>query len=331
MNTGGTDIDPPTNADDAPTSDGWNDDAPVVITASPAPLCSFGAPQQPDVSIVTVTFGVSPIQPRMWAALGSAGDDIANAEMIVVDNLHPRWGHSGGDLVSICTAGVHLARPDANLGFGGGNNLGVDRSRAEIICLLNPDVILAPGDLPRLVELARERPDDIIAPVLLNDDGSVQEMGGRISRDGTTRPIRTAGHQADYASAACWVMTRERYVELGGFDPIFYPAYYEDVDLALRLHQIGGTTYVDHETRVVHAWTRRHLHRVPDTRPQHRLLRERWAEQLAKRPALRKPKATTDAEAPKAAPKGSKSAGPAKKRTATKRSAAKRPSPTDPT
>lgn len=290
MNTSDTDS-PPSGRTTHSGPAGWGADVPSVITGSPDPLAAFGSVDNPALSIITVTFGVSPAQPRMWAGIGESTDDTADAEMIVVDNPHPTWGHAGADLVSLYTRGVSVIRPDENLGFGGGNNLGVDRCRADIICLLNPDVVIAPGDLPRLVSLARDHPDDVIAPVLLNDDGTVQEMGGRISRDGTTRPIRaTTGPDADYASAACWVMFRERFVELGGFDPVYHPAYYEDVDFTLRLQRAGGRTVVDHSTRLVHAWSPHHLRRAPDTREQHRILRNRWADELATRPALRRPR-----------------------------------------
>lgn len=280
-----------------------------MTTNSVSPLVTFDPAGDPKMSIIMVTFGVSTVQPRTWAGLGTASDEIADTEMIVVDNPHPTWGHAGGDLVALRTRGVQLVRPDQNLGFGGGNNLGVNRARGEFICLLNPDVIVGPGDLSRLATLAREHPDDVVAPVLLNDDGTTQEMGGRISRDGTTRPIvkESDVDAAEYASAACWVMRRARYVELGGFDPIFWPAYYEDVDFALRLAERGGTTRIDTSTRVTHAWSKHHLDRVPDTRPQHRLLKQRWKSELAKRPSLR---TSTSRPKAKSTPKSRRSTTP---------------------
>lgn len=287
------------NDDNPPVPRGWGYEAATLRTASVAPVAVFATGERsddsapPDVSIVTVTFGVSPTLPRVWNALGVALEADAaelSAEVIVVDNPHPVWGHAGADLAAVSTQGALIVRPDVNLGFGGGNNLGVDRARSELICLLNPDVIVQSGDLVRLVALARQHDADIIAPVLLNDDGSVQEMGARISSDGTTRPIRSGDQSADYASAACWVLHRERFVALDGFDQAFYPAYYEDVDLVLRLNQIGGQVRVDRDTRVVHAWSEHHARRAPDTRPQHRLLRERWADELATRPNLRPPR-----------------------------------------
>ena len=46
--------------------------------------------------------------------------------------------------------------PGRNLGYAGGVNLGVARSKAELILLMNPDVIVLPGCVPALLEVLRD-------------------------------------------------------------------------------------------------------------------------------------------------------------------------------
>ena len=43
----------------------------------------------------------------------------------------------------------------------------------------------------------------------------------------------------DYCSAACFLTTREIFDRISGFDPIFEPAYYEDVDLCFKIACLG--------------------------------------------------------------------------------------------
>jgi hypothetical protein len=56
----------------------------------------------------------------------------------------------------------------------------------------------------------------------------------------------------DYCSAACLLMRKGDYLSLGGFDPVFEPAYFEDVDLAMRLRARGLFTYYCGQAAVYH-------------------------------------------------------------------------------
>src|SRR5688572_13636248 len=51
---------------------------------------------------------------------------------------------------------VQRIDPGSNLGYAGGVNLGVARSRAELILLMNPDVIVLPGCVPALLDSLRD-------------------------------------------------------------------------------------------------------------------------------------------------------------------------------
>jgi hypothetical protein len=56
----------------------------------------------------------------------------------------------------------------------------------------------------------------------------------------------------DYCSAACLLMGKGDYLNLGGFDPTFEPAYFEDADLAMRLRSRGLFTYYCGQAVVYH-------------------------------------------------------------------------------
>ena len=56
----------------------------------------------------------------------------------------------------------------------------------------------------------------------------------------------------DYCSAACFLTTREIFDRVSGFDPIFEPAYYEDVDLCLKIACLGLFVYYCPQVEIVH-------------------------------------------------------------------------------
>ena len=93
-----------------------------------------------------------------------------------------------------------------------------------------------------------------VGPKLLFPDGSLQEAGAYILPDGGTVQLGKNAkeppasyvngiHVTDYCSAACLLMKKTDFLNVGGFDPIFDPAYFEDVDLAIRLRSVGLFSY----------------------------------------------------------------------------------------
>jgi GT2 family glycosyltransferase len=181
-----------------------------------------------------------------------------------------------------------VIRPERNLGFGGGCNAGVRHARAATLAFVNPDVQFAPGWIQPLVDALATRDAAIAAPVLLEPDRRVQSAGHQLLADGFTTPIRSSPGRGgvgrpDYASAACWLVRRAVFEELGGFDESFFPAYYEDVDLALRARPRGGTVVVGDSMVVHRRGASTAATEVPDTTAQRLRLLEKWPA-LATRP-----------------------------------------------
>ena len=262
--------------------------ADVVTTASPAPVASVTATDAPDVSFVTVTFGTGPIAVRTIASLLRSLDGSGlEVEVIVVDNPHPTAGRRTWNDLRLSTAGVRVVRPGRNLGFGGGCELGAFLARADVLAFVNPDVTFEPGWIePLLSELGRR--SSIVAPVLLDPDDAVQEAGQVLHADGSTAPVRRrpdAATVVHYASAACWLTTRDEHERLGGFDPAYHPAYYEDVDLALRARSLGGALVVCPDSSVVHHRGSGTPDAAPSTDRQRATLLTSWPEIAWRQPA----------------------------------------------
>jgi GT2 family glycosyltransferase len=231
-------------------------------TASSSPTASFDPVTNPHVSVVIVTFGTGKIIAETLQSLASTTTGRAGGldiEVIVVDNPHPKHALRSQTELSAFTRGVFVIQPDTNLGFGGGCELGAAHARGEYLAFVNPDITFAAGWLQPLVDaLNRDDAPSIVAPVLINEDGTVQETGQQILANGHTRPNLELSSSVDplvnvdYSSAACWVIRRDEHERIGGFDPAYHPAYFEDVDLALRTRLLGGRCAVHTGVRVVH-------------------------------------------------------------------------------
>lgn len=228
-----------------------------LLTHSPAPTVTFDRVAAPDLAIVTVTYGTGAIVLDMLESVAETfRGSAAGVEVVVVDQPHPTAPRTAS-LVQLSTRGVQLVITDANHGFGGGCEVGVACSTAPTIAFVNPDVVLGGGWFEPLAAVVDDDPLAIGAPVFHAPDGRVIECGLRIGPDGvpvhrTTPPAAGALVDVDYASAACWVLRRALHTMVGGFDAAYHPAYYEDVDYALRVQRLGGRTVVHGDSHVVH-------------------------------------------------------------------------------
>ncbi len=160
--------------------------------------------------------------------------------------------------------GARIVESEANLGFGGGCNFGAAHARAPYLVFLNDDVTVCWGWLEALVSTADARPDaGAVGSRILNADGTVQEAGSVIVADGSTAPVGRglpgdtpryrALRKVDYASACSLLVRRSVFESVGGFDERYFPAYYEDVDLALKLRQGGWAVLYQPASQLVHA------------------------------------------------------------------------------
>ncbi|MEM7480404.1 MAG: glycosyltransferase family 2 protein [Acidobacteriota bacterium] len=176
-------------------------------------------------------------------------------ELVVVDN------GSDGSLDEILRGRATAVIRQGNLGFAGGVNAGVERACSERLLILNPD--LAPAEetadltdalealltgfetypdaaglVPRLVDLAGE-PQTPWQLRRLPSLGDLMLQACFFA--GGAGPDRepSAGSPVEQPAAAALALRRRAFEEVGGFDPEFFPAWFEDVDFAQRLQAAG--------------------------------------------------------------------------------------------
>ncbi len=214
--------------------------------------------ERPEVSVVMVTFNAWEWTERALAALVAHTEP--GYEVIVADNASVDGTLDG--LAEI--EGLTLLRNLTNLGFGPAVNLAALRARAPRLLLLNTDALVHPGWLSPLRTVLDAEPDvAAVAPRLLHLDGTLQEAGSIVWGDaqvwayGATQPPDRPEYRfrrdVDHASAACLLLRRSAFVDAGGFDPGYAPAYFEDVDLCLTLWERGLRTVCQPDSTVTHA------------------------------------------------------------------------------
>jgi N-acetylglucosaminyl-diphospho-decaprenol L-rhamnosyltransferase len=193
-------------------------------------------------------------------------------------------------------AAVRAADPDvtyvqtgANLGLGTGTNRGAqhaDPASPFLLCI-NPDATLQPGALGAMLQAFDGRPGlGIVGPRIDNTDGTLYPsvrtfpnlvdatghalLGMLVPNNRFTRSYQMldwdhrTGSDVDWVSGACFLIRRECWDAIGGFDEGYF-MYAEDMDLCWRAWKRGWEVTFEPTARVVHVQgvsTDRHPYRM---------------------------------------------------------------------
>jgi len=215
----------------------------------------------------------------------------------VVDNAST---DGSADMVERDFPQVKLIRANANIGFGEGNNLGVQTAAGQFLAFLNPDTVVEPGWLEALI--APLEADPLIglttARVLLLDDPQrINTCGNEMHYTGLTlcrgmgakRGALAEPADVSAVSGAAFAIRRDLYEALGGFDGSFF-LYMEDADLSLRARLAGYRCRYVPAAVVYHEYTLRFGPRKTYYQERNRYLMllkgMRWPTLLALLPAL---------------------------------------------
>ncbi len=231
------------------------------MTAPTLPASATRGPSVPDSPAVSVCILVLSDLGLVDACL----DSIPAASALPVEIVVVANGTPPAILAGLAARDdIVLVPSPANLGFAGGNDLAARCSRGAYLVFVNDDSVFAPEAIDRLV--ARAESDPAVAAVgcrILSTDGSLQEAGAVLWRDGAAALVGrgepgaagryTQPRDVDFCSANGLLVRREAWEAVGGFDRGFHPAYYEDVDLCLALHERGFRVVYEPSARLTHA------------------------------------------------------------------------------
>ena len=216
-----------------------------------------------DLSAVIVNWNSGRHLGRLLGSLEVLGEELA--EVLVVDNASTdQSADAAADFPR-----VRLLRMQGNLGFAAAANRGIAGTNTRFVLLLNPDLELNPGSVRSLYREMDRRPKTAIVSGELTDREGVPQTdfqirplptGWSVIRDvlfldellrGLTKPFRrsqvdlfpsaasidsnTQAVEVEQPAAAFWLLRKEAWEAVGGFDEQFQPAWFEDVDFCKRV------------------------------------------------------------------------------------------------
>ncbi len=210
------------------------------------------APSTADVVVVTYNPGET-----IASFLDSVAKQAEVESVTVVDNA----SRDGAAAAAATKAGVAFINTGRNGGYGFGANRGAEAGKAPWILISNADIVLDEGALAGLIAVGEADPSvGMVGPHIRELDGSTYP---------SARPLPTfvlgTGHalfsriwpsnpwtrryrmrldpqgsdvEAGWLSGACFLVRREAWERVGGFDESFF-MFFEDVDLGRRVGQAG--------------------------------------------------------------------------------------------
>ncbi|MFA3760684.1 glycosyltransferase [Yersinia sp. 2466 StPb PI] len=152
---------------------------------------------------------------------------------------------------------IRVLRWPAAFNYSAINNFAVEQARGELLLFLNNDIEIVQGDWLTVMVNHAMRPEvGAVGAKLVFPDGRIQHAGyilgvdnsvgaafqGEQGREGGYMNRLQVTHNVSAVSAACMMMRREVFAEVGGFNEQAFPVYFGDVDLALKVRQQGYLT-----------------------------------------------------------------------------------------
>jgi N-acetylglucosaminyl-diphospho-decaprenol L-rhamnosyltransferase len=192
---------------------------------------------------------------------------------IVLENI------PDGSAALATSLGARASASLAPASFARNQNALVAATSSRYVLVLNPDCLVQPGAVPRLVAFADAHPRaGIVGPRLLESDGSLQRSRRRFPTVAGTLVRRTPlrllkrdieaaqpDHyladvpdepvECDWMLGACLLVRRALIDEIGGFDEGF-PMYGEDIELQYRAMRAGWQRWYVPDAVAVHEYQR---------------------------------------------------------------------------
>ena len=172
-------------------------------------------------------------------------------EIIVIDD---RTTDDTADFLRRHHPRVRHVRVESSRGFGELCNLGMRLCYFDLALLLNNDMVVTPGFVEPLITALAEPDVFAVGPqyrVRRGLDGFYWcSVCGGIHPEGP--PLHWGRGVMLDAPAGGGLFDRRKFWELGGFDPLFLPFYWEDVDLGYRAWRAGWRILVEPASAMYH-------------------------------------------------------------------------------
>jgi GT2 family glycosyltransferase len=215
----------------------------------------------PLVSVVTLNWNTTEITCEFLRSIKQHGS-YPNIEVIVVDNGSKEDG----------TSAFHSAYPDVkvirtgkNLGFSGGNNVGLKEAKGDYLFFVNNDTEFTPGLLEGLLQIFKDYPDaGMVSPKFhyYFAKGTIEYAGynkvniftGRNGMIGCKEKDNGQYNeivQTNYVHGGAMLVSRKVIGEVGGLPEHFF-LYYEEFDWSEQIKRKGFKIYYQPNSLIYH-------------------------------------------------------------------------------
>lgn len=215
---------------------------------------------QPLVSIISINYNDAAVTMDMLASLQQLS--YTNYEVLIIDNASPT---DNPDIIKDTYPNITLIKSDKNLGFAGGNNLGVHAAKGAYLLFINNDTIVPSGFIEPLVKtLQNDASIGMVSPKIKfhwnstliqyagytpmshwtirnNSIGYHQKDDGRFDQEGETESIHGAA-----------MMIPKTVIDKVGTMPEIYFLYYEEHDWAQMIKRAGFKIYYQPKSYILH-------------------------------------------------------------------------------
>jgi GT2 family glycosyltransferase len=214
------------------------------------------------VSIITVNFNQPLVTQELLQSIQQV-NTYKDIEIIVVDN-----GSTTGPVTQLVTQfpDVRFIRSDTNLGFAGGNNVGINAATGDYYFLVNTDTEFTAGLVEKLADVLNQHPEvGMVSPRIqfFPDTGMTQYAGstpinyitlrnsmiGKYQRNGDDYNNIT-GPTAFIHGAA--VMVKKAAIDKAGLMYENYFLYYEEMDWCERMKKVGYQLWMRGDAVIYH-------------------------------------------------------------------------------
>ena len=213
--------------------------------------------ESPLVSVIVLNYNAGELLHNCVDSLKKSA--YTNLEILVVDNISTDGSQKK------CKEkfpDVELIQNNENLGYCGGNNVGIKKAKGEFIVILNPDTIVEKNWIDELILAHREFGDGLYQPKILslNEENIIQSTGNMLhifgfgyARDKGNKisDKKEEIEKIGYASGTCLFTSRNVIEKIGLLDEFLF-LYHDDLDLGWRAAQVGINSYYVPKSKIFH-------------------------------------------------------------------------------
>lgn len=212
-----------------------------------------------NISIVIVTYnGRELLEKYLPSVLGACQRySSGKAELIVVDNAS---FDGTTDYLRLNFPLLKLIEQPVNRGFASSVNLGVSCAQSEIVIALNNDMRVSEDFLLFFPEHFEDRDVFAVRPgVTRNPEDKIFDLknpkigaGFKFGLFDVNKEVKETTNLVFFTGGGCSAFAREKFMQLNGFDEIYSPFYFEDVDLSYRAWKRGWKIVYEPRSLVYH-------------------------------------------------------------------------------